>query len=143
MSDAQQKLIDDLNTDLAHEYAAIKQYLTYAAMVSGPSRLELKNFFESEIPDETAHAQFLAGKIAALGGTPTTESKPVPSAESPKAMLEAVLAAETDAHDRYAARAAQAEQLGLKGLQVTLEDMARDESEHRDETKRILRRWED
>lgn len=141
MSDEQQ-LINDLNEDLAHEFSAIMQYMTYAALVSGPSRLELRAFFEAEIPDETAHAQFLAQKIVALGGTPTTTPKPVPVADTPKSMLEAVLAAETDAHDRYAARAAQAEALGLKGLQVTLEDMARDESEHRDETKRILRRWE-
>lgn len=136
------KLIEDLNNDLAHEYTAIMQYLTYAAVVSGQSRLELRAFFEAEIPDETAHAQFLAQKIVALGGVPTTTPHPVPEADSPKSMLEAVLAAETDAHDRYAARAKQAEELGLKGLQVSLEDMARDESEHRDETLRILRRWE-
>lgn len=136
------KLIDDLNNDLAHEYSAIMQYMTYAAMVSGPSRLELKGFFETEIPDETGHAQYLAQKIVALGGTPTTTPHPVPFAETPKQMLDAVLEAETDAHNRYAARAAQAEELGLKGLQVALEDMARDESEHRDETARILRRWE-
>lgn len=137
------ELITALNTDLSHEYSAILQYLTYAAKVSGPSRPELKAFFEAEIPDETMHAQYLAGKIVALGGEPTTEPRPVPPADTPKAMLEAVLAAETDAHNRYAERAAQAEALGMKGLQVQLEDMARDESEHRDETMRILRRWDD
>ncbi|MEM1072106.1 MAG: ferritin-like domain-containing protein [Planctomycetota bacterium] len=136
------ELIAELNNDLSHEYGAIVQYLTYAAKVSGPSRPELKAFFEAEIPDETAHAQYLAGKIAALGGDPTTEAKHVPPADTPKAMLEAVLAAETDAHDRYAKRSEQAGELGMKGLQVQLEDMARDESEHRDETARILRRWD-
>ena len=138
----EKQLIDALNNDLALEYTAILQYLTYAAKVSGPSRLELKEYFEDEVPDETQHAQFLAAKIVALGGDPTTTPKPVPAAETAKELLEAVLAAETDAHDRYAERAAQAEALGLKGLQVQLEDMARDESEHRDETKRILRRWD-
>lgn len=141
--DNHDQLIKDLNNDLAHEYTAIIQYLTYSALVSGSSRLELKSFFESEIPDETAHAQYLAQKIVALGGTPTATPHPVPAADDAKAMLEAVLEAETDAHNRYAKRSEQAEALGLKGLQVTLEDMARDESEHRDETARILRRWED
>lgn len=135
------ELIAALNEDLAYELSAIIQYLTYAAKVSGPSRPELRAFFEAEIPDETGHAQFLASKIVAMGGDPTTKPKPVPAAESPHEMLEAILAAETDAHDRYAKRAAQAEGLGMKGLQVQLEDMARDESEHRDETARILRRW--
>ncbi len=140
---ANQKLIDNLNEDLAYEYSAMLQYLTYAATVSGPSRPELKAFFEAEIPDETAHAQYLAGKIVALGGEPTTTPKPVPKATSAKQMLEAILKAETDAHNRYARRASEAEELGMKGLQVQLEDMARDESEHRDETMRILRRWEE
>ena len=56
-------------------------------------------------------------------------------------MLEAILAAETDAAERYTERAEQAEALGHKGLQVQLEDMVRDETEHRDETERILRDW--
>lgn len=134
-------LIDALNQDLAHEYSAIVQYLTYAARVSGPYRPQLKAFFEAEIPDETGHALFLANKIVSLGGVPTTEAAAVPDASDPKAMLEAVLLAERGAHDRYAQRAAQAEALGMKGLQVQLEDMARDEAEHRDETARILRDW--
>ena len=137
------RLIDDLNADLAHELSAAIQYMTYAARVSGPHRPELKAFFEAEIPDEIGHAQYLAGKIVALGGTPTTTPAPVPDADSPKEMLEAIYHAESGAHDRYRDRAAQAEALGMKGLQVQLEDMARDESEHRDETARILRRWDD
>lgn len=134
-------LIDALNEDLAYELSAIIQYLTYAAKVSGPSRPELSAFFNSEVPDETAHAQYLAGKIVAMGGEPTTTPKPVAPANRPREMLEEILKAETDAHDRYAKRADQAESLGMKGLQVQLEDMARDESEHRDETRRILRTW--
>lgn len=138
-----EKLIENLNEDLAYELCAVIQYMTYAAKVSGPSRPELKAFFEEEIPDETGHAQYLAAKIVAMGGEPTTTPKPVPGATTAREMLEQILRAETDAHDRYAKRAAQAEELGLKGLQVQLEDMARDESEHRDETARILRRWDD
>ena len=138
-----EELIEHLNDDLAYEYSAILQYITYAAKVSGPSRRELLSFFEAEVPDETGHAQYLAGKIVALGGEPTTQAKPVKKAESPKEMLKAIYEAERDAHDRYATRASQAEALGMKGLQVQLEDMARDESEHRDETARILRRWDE
>ena len=138
---SKQKLIDDLNEDLAYEYTAIIQYLTYAAAVSGPARPELRAFFEAEIPDETGHAQFLAGKIVALGGEPTTTPKPVARATTAKQMLEAILKAETDAHDRYAKRAAHAEELGMKGLQVQLETIIADESGHFEETERILREW--
>ena len=57
-------LIQGLNQDLAHEYQAIIQYVTYAATVSGIHRGELKEFFLAEIQDELRHAQFLADKIA-------------------------------------------------------------------------------
>ncbi|MCW5775532.1 MAG: ferritin-like domain-containing protein [Phycisphaeraceae bacterium] len=134
-------LIGLLNDDLAHEYAAVIQYLTYAARVSGPYRPELSKFFMAEVPDETRHAQTLANKIVALGGVPITSARPVPVPDGNRAMLEAVLSAESEAVRRYTQRSRQAEESGDKGLQVTLEDMVRDETDHRDETARILRDW--
>jgi len=74
-------------------------------------------------------------------GEPTTLARPVPPARTNRQMLEAVLAAETEAVQRYTARAKQAEELGDKGLQVQLENMVLDESTHREETERILRDW--
>lgn len=135
------QLIADLNGDLAREYAAILQYLTYAARVTGPYRPQLRQFFLAEIPDETAHAQFLADKIAVLGGSPVTTAAPVAQAATNREMLEAVLEAEADAVARYTLRARQAEALGEKGLQVQLEDMVRDETRHREETFKILQDW--
>ena len=71
-----QALIDGMNQDLSAEYQAVVMYRTYAALVSGPSRPELRAFFEGEIPDELGHAAFLADKVVALGGTPTTTPAP-------------------------------------------------------------------
>lgn len=135
------KLIEKLNEDLAGEYAAIIQYLTYAARATGPYRPQLVEFFMAEVPDEQGHAQFLANKIVALGGEPTTEPRPVPKADSNKSMLEAVLRAERQAVADYTQRALDAEAVGDKGLVVQLEDMVRDESSHAEETERILRDW--
>ena len=56
-------------------------------------------------------------------------------------MLEAVLAAEKQATANYSQRAAEAEEFGDKGMVVQLEDMIRDETEHSEETARILRDW--
>ena len=56
-------------------------------------------------------------------------------------MLEAVLAAEKDAVKGYIQRAKEAEELGEVGLVVQLEDMVRDESEHSEETARMLKDW--
>ena len=102
---------------------------------------QLSQFFLTEVADEQTHAQFLANKIVALGGEPTTEARPVPAAKTNREMLEAVLAAERQAVKDYSERAVQADEFGDKGLVVQLEDMVRDESGHSEETERILRDW--
>jgi bacterioferritin len=136
-----QTLIDHLNDDLAGEYGAIIQYLTYAAKATGPYRPQLAQFFLAEVADEQLHAQFLANKIVALGGEPVTTPRPVPAANNIREMLEAVLAAERKAAADYTRRAQEADEFGDKGLAVQLEDMVRDESGHSEETERILRDW--
>jgi bacterioferritin len=135
------ELIKGLNEDLAGEYGAIIQYLTYAAKATGPYRPQLVAFYEAEIDDEKGHAQFLANKIVALGGEPTTTPNEQPAPKNNREMLEAVLAAERQAITDYKERAEQAEEFGDKGLVVELEDMIRDESTHAEETERILRDW--
>jgi len=134
-------LIKKLNGDLAEEFGAIIQYITYAAKATGPYRPQLAQFFLSELPDEQMHAQYLANKIVALGGEPTLEAAPVPEARTNRDMVEAVLGAERGATRRYTERAREAEEFGDKGLAVQLEDMVRDESGHSEETERILREW--
>jgi bacterioferritin len=136
-----EELIQRLNEDLASEFSAIIQYLTYAAKATGPYRPQLSQFFLAEVPDEQMHAQYLANKIVALGGEPTTEAAPVAEAPTNKAMIEAVLSAERRAVEAYTQRAKDAEAYGDKGLAVQLEDMVRDESGHSEETERILRDW--
>lgn len=136
-----QTLINHLNEDLAGELSAIIQYLTYAAKANGPFRPQLAQFFLTEITDEQLHAQFLANKIVALGGEPTTQPRPVPPAHSNRQMLEAILTAELRAVNDYTERAREAEAYGDKGLMVQLEDMVRDESSHSEETARMLQDW--
>ncbi len=135
------ELIERLNGDLAAELRAITQYLTYAAKATGPYRPQLAQFFQAEVTDEEMHALYLANKIVALGGEPTTVARPVPPAHSNREMLEAVVTVERQAIDDYTQRARDAEAFGDKGLMVQLEDMIRDESSHAEETERMLRDW--
>jgi bacterioferritin len=139
--DKNKKMIERLNEDLAGELGAVIQYTTYAAKATGPYRPQLSQFFLTEVADEQLHAQFLANKIVALGGEPTTNARPVPAAKTNQEMLEAVLKAERRAVADYTRRAEEAEAFGDKGLAVQLEDMVRDESGHAEETERILRDW--
>jgi bacterioferritin len=134
-------IIKKLNEDLAGELGAIVQYITYAAKATGPYRPQLSQFFLAEVSDEQTHAQFLANKIVALGGEPTTAPRPVDEAKTNRAMLEAVLKAERRAIEDYTQRAKEADEFGDKGLVVQLEDIINDETGHAEETERILRDW--
>lgn len=135
---ATQELIDGLNEDLAAEYQAVIHYLVGAEMMTGGNRPELKEFFEGEVQDELGHARFLASKIIALGGEPTTEPADVELGSSNREQLEIALRAEKETIQRYKQRTKQAEAAGETGLTVRLEDIIADEEEHRDDIGMIL-----
>lgn len=137
------ELIDGLNEDLAGELQAVVMYLHYSATLTGPYRQELRNLFQSEITDELGHAQFLSDKIAALGGTPTTNPRPIPEARDAREMLLRVLDAEKQAIRDYKRRVEQAEQFGDVGLKVELENQISDETRHKELVERILAGWND
>jgi bacterioferritin len=99
--------------------------------------------FQAEIADEQGHAQFLADKIAALGGEPTTEPRPVPYANLPREMLAEALAAEEQAIADYSERIQQAEVFGDLGLKVELENLVADETRHKEELERIISGWDE
>jgi bacterioferritin len=132
-------LIEGLNVDLANEYQAIITYITYASTVTGIYREEMKEFFLREVPDELRHAQFLASKIAALGGTPITTPAPVPAASDLKQMLENVYRAEAETIERYKQRMRQAEELGDYGLANDLQQIISEETAHKESIEMILR----
>ncbi len=137
-----QGLIDALNQDLAAEFSAVIQYTQYSAKVRGPWRTELRGFFQAEIADEQIHAQYLADKIASMGGEPTTVPSPVQPAESAEEMLRAILASETRALENYTIRAQQAEAMGEIALKVQLENFISDEQNHKQEVEQILADWQ-
>lgn len=132
-------LVDGLNTDLAHEYQAVLMYTSYAAMASGIHRPLLKTFFEGEVGEELGHAQFLAQKITALGGTPTTKPAELTLATGTHNMLEHVFEAESETIKRYVERRREAEKFGDYGLATDLDDIISDETRHKEETEKLLR----
>lgn len=136
-------LIAGLNHDLAGEYQAVLMYTLYSAKLTGPYRLSLRGLFLAEIGEEQGHAQFLADKITALGGEPTTKPRPVPHADGPRAMLAQALAVESLAIATYAERLHQAESFGDIGLKVGLENLIAAEVRHKEEIERILLGWDD
>jgi len=135
-------LIKALNEDLANEFQAIIMYTVYSAKVSGPWRPQLVQFMQTEITDELGHAQFLADKVAALGGEPETTPVAVPKAATAREMLQVIADAEQKAVAGYTERAKMAEAYGDKALVVQLENMLLDEQGHMEETFKLLKNWE-
>ena len=135
------ELIEGLNEDLAHEYAAVIQYRTYASLVKGPYRQELREFFATEIADELTHAQLLADKVVSLGGIPVVKAADVKVTEDAAQMLQHSLDDEEATVKRYVERRSQAEELGEHGLAIDLDDLIADETKHRDELRLMLQRW--
>ena len=107
-----QTLINHLNEDLAGELSAIIQYLTYAAKATGPYRPQLAQFFLAEVADEQLHAQFLANKIVALGGEPTTPPPPLGPAPTNRGKLQTILLAHAKATHDHTPTTQKAEEKG-------------------------------
>jgi len=138
---AMEELLEGLNHDLAAEFQAVITYRLFASLATGPYRNEIREFFESEIPDELGHAQFLADKIVALGGMPATDPLPVKLTRDNREMFEIAHRAESETIERYEERVRQADELGLTALKVRLEDLIVDETGHKEEIERRLEDW--
>ncbi len=134
-------LLAGLAEDLRGEFQAVIMYRLYASMVQGPYRQELRTFFANEVPEELGHAQILADKISALGGTPPAEPSPVPVVHEAREMLQCALDAEVQTIARYLERRSQAEAAGEYGLAAQFDDIIADETHHRDELRQMLARW--
>ena len=98
-------LVNGLNEDLRREFQAIVRYTQFAASVEGPHRPQIAELFRGEIADELRHAHFLADKIAALSGEPTTLVPPVETSRDAREMIEMVAAAEREDVEAYTQRA--------------------------------------
>lgn len=129
--------IQDLNGDLAREYAAAIQYFQHASTLTG-----LYFAFVGELSDhgaeEVSHAKLLNEHINFLGGIPLTAVAPTYSASSSIEMLMQDRVAEADAVARYTERIGQAQELGLMGTIALLQDILKDEENHLNDIRSIL-----
>ncbi|MFQ5797402.1 MAG: bacterioferritin [Bacteroidota bacterium] len=135
------KLIEGLKDDLANELGAVMLYLYQTSIAAGFDGEELRELLRPEVAGELAHATFLADKIAALGGDPTTRPKEYRTPTDVKGMLELDLKLEQQAVETYKKRAQQAEEYGDLGLKVKIEEIIAEETGHVEQIERILRGW--
>jgi bacterioferritin len=136
-NDAKEKLIRDLNEDLALELGGIARAIFQASTAGGLLGHELRELLQKEIGTEVKHAQFLADKIAILGGTPTTSGAQLEISGDVGKMIEDDIAMEWKVAKRLRERAAQAESFGDVGLKVRLEEMIAEGTDHANALQRL------
>jgi bacterioferritin len=133
-----EKLVIMLNNALAQEHACQIRYLTHAAVITGPYAELVANRLKEIAEDEKNHAIQLRDRITALGGTPTMEvdNKDLIHAKTLKEILDVNIREEEGAIQLYGSIL---EAVGHKGaiLFETVEDILKDEQEHKEELERL------
>jgi len=135
--EAKERLIAGLNEDLSIELAGIVRGVFQASTAGGLLGHELRELLEKELPTELTHAQFLADKIAILGGTPTTSVAAVEISSDVGKMIDDDIAMEWKIAKRLNERAAQAERYGDIGLKIRLEEMIAEGTDHANALQRL------
>jgi bacterioferritin len=136
-NEAKEKLIADLNEDLALELGGIVRAIFQASTAGGLLGHELRELLQKETPTELKHAQFLADKIAILGGTPTTSATKLEVSGDVGKMIEDDIAMEWKIAERLRTRAGQAESYGDIGLKIRLEEMIAEGTDHANALQRL------
>ena len=90
-NDAREKLIADLNEDLAREYQAIIAYVVYSQAIKGATFMGIAKELEVHAGEELQHAITIAKQIDYLGGMPNATALPVKLTEDAREMLRADL----------------------------------------------------
>lgn len=134
-----EEMVKLLNGDIQHEIRASLTYLYQHATAPGLRGQMLRQILAPEIPGELTHAVLLADKVVALGGKPDLTAPKISTHETVADMIRHDLELEEEAVSNYKTRAEQAEELGDLGLRVHLENLASEESDHRDMLERLAR----
>lgn len=126
-----------MNEAPSREISTMVRYLVQASSIHGSRNEPSRNMYRKEISGELGHAQYLADKIVAMGGTPKVK----PDLSAPPAdvsrMIKNDLAAEERDVEHYRHLAEMAAQWGDVELKVKMEELAADEARHAGELRRL------
>lgn len=126
-----EKVLENLQTALSMELAAVNQYMLHALVADDWGLTKLAAQMREEMSEELGHAQQYAERIIFLNGDPKLEPEKVPArAQALKDMFEADLRDEKDAIKFYTQAAHAAAEAGDIGTRKLFENTALDEEGH-------------
>lgn len=141
-----------LNSDLVREYSHWNFYIHAAAVVKGPHREELAEFFREQAASEMKHIEQFKRLILGLGGTPTTDVGITifitqPNLSNPNDLLKAALEMEEEVVENYVKRIDDADLLQANGgkdkvdgkyIELFLEDQIMDSRTDADHIREMI-----
>ena len=131
--------LDTLNKIFQAEMSGIIRYLHYSFMIMGHNRIPIQKWFRDQATEAAGHTIVIGEKITSLGGHPPVVSAHVEESNqhSVHTILSETLAFELEALELYKRLVQVAKD------DIALEELARDfvkqETEHVDEVKKMLR----
>ncbi len=134
-----EELISGLNEDLNLELASILRGVYHAAAGRGMLGHELRELLKKDLPDELAHAMYLADKIVAIGGQVKVKPTSPRDWEAARQLLQENISAEREIIDNYSKRIDQAAEFGDKGLVIRLEEILAAETDQLEQLERLGR----
>ena len=113
------KVIQNLNWGIEHEYTVILQYMFQSYMATDP---EVKKQMEDQAINEMQHLGWLAEKIIDISGSPTMEHAEVDQSIKTADMLQTDIKIEQEVAAAYDRAAAETDDPGLKELFIRMRD---------------------
>jgi bacterioferritin len=135
-----QKTTELLNTIMEFELAGVVRYTHYSLMVTGPNRIPIVTFFQSQASESLLHAQQVGELLTGLEGHPSQKIAPIE--ETYQHTVRDILA-ESLSHEHKALDLYKALLDTVQDASVYLEEFARtmigQEEMHSLELKKMLR----
>jgi bacterioferritin len=137
---ASKEVMSCLSDIFQAEMSGIIRYLHYSFMIMGHNRIPIQKWFRDQATEATAHATMIGEKITSLGGHPPVITAKVveTNRHGVHALLEESLRFELETLELYK------KLVKISGDDIALEEMARElaraETEHCDEVRKMLLR---
>lgn len=126
------------------EMAGVNRYLHYSFMIMGYNRIPIQGWFRDNAKEAMDHATEIGEKITSLGGHPPVVAAKVEESNlhTVQQLLEESLRFEEEAIASYKKLVQVASDLGDIALEEMARSFVREEVEHADEVRKMLRKPE-
>lgn len=138
------QVLDLLGEIYKEEMSGINRYLHYSFMIMGYNRIPIQSWFRDNAKEAMAHATEIGEKITSLGGHPPMVGAKVEESNlhTVQQLLEESLRFEEEAIANYKKLVQVATDLGDYALEEMARSFVREEVEHADEVRKMLRKPE-